>query len=244
MMNLCIDLGNTRAKLGYFYGDQLVRLERCEELTPEVLQEKIDHYQIAACILSSVVDHPAELETVMQKCHQSVKLSHKTPIPVTNLYLTPETLGRDRLASVIGANHIYPDQNVLVIDAGTCIKFDFIDVEANYHGGAISPGIWMRLQAMNHFTDKLPMIPVEEDFPLIGNSTKTSLQSGALSGAVAELNGIIAEYKERFGNVLVLLTGGDATFFESKLKNEIFAVPNLVLTGLNKILNFNAKPLS
>ncbi len=243
-MNLSIDLGNTRAKLGLFDKEQLVRLERVEELNPDLLAQKLEQWKVKAGILSSVVDHDPKIEKLLQDCHHHVILTHKTRIPITNRYSTPETLGRDRLSSVIGANHIYPNRNILVIDAGTCIKFDFIDKDANYLGGAISPGIWMRLKAMHHFTDKLPMIPVEDTFPLIGDSTKTSLQSGALSGAVAELNGIIGEYEQRYDNLMVMLTGGDASFFESKLKNEIFAVPNLVLTGLNKILNFNAKPLS
>ena len=166
-------------------------------------------------------------------------LDHETSLPITSQYATPHTLGVDRIASVAGANFLYPGKNCLVIDLGTCITYDLIDQSGVHHGGGISPGLEMRLKAMHKFTSKLPLISMKGKPDLIGKTTKECMQSGALNGTIAELEGIIWRYRQLFKDLVIIFCGGGAIFFESKIKDDIFALPNLVLTGLNHILRFN-----
>jgi type III pantothenate kinase len=190
-------------------------------------------------ILSSVIHDSAKVLDWVSHIKRKFILTASLPLPISNLYATPQTLGGDRLASVCGAHQKFPGSHCLVIDAGTCIKYDFLDKDGQYHGGAISPGLKMRFQAMHQFTAKLPLVEIVEDPKLIGNTTETSLQSGALNGAVAEMNGIILQYEQKFEGLQVILSGGDGPFFENKLKRPIFALPELVLSGLNSILIYN-----
>ena len=164
-----------------------------------------------------------------------------TKIPLQNTYKTPESLGRDRIALAVGANQLFPTNNTLVIDAGTCITYDFIDEKNNYLGGAISPGLQIRLNALHTFTEKLPLVTIKNGSELIGKTTEMSILSGVINGATAEVDGIIDRYKEQFGNLKTVLTGGDANYFVKTLKNNIFANSKVLLNGLNTILNYNAK---
>jgi type III pantothenate kinase len=166
-------------------------------------------------------------------------LDSKLPLPITIKYATPETLGVDRIAGVCGAQQKFPGEPCLVIDAGTCITYDFINHDGEFLGGAISPGMMMRFQAVHTFTSKLPLVSRPEKVVLIGDSTETCIQSGVIHGIVEELNGTIRRYQEEFAGLRVILCGGDARFFENNLKGAIFAVPELVLSGLNSILNYN-----
>jgi type III pantothenate kinase len=166
-------------------------------------------------------------------------LDHKLPLPIKNNYGTPETLGVDRIAAVCGAQQIFPFQNCLVIDAGTCVTFDIIDKDGVYYGGAISPGMHMRFKAVHTFTARLPLISPVPEAKLIGDSTETSIQSGVINGMAAEMVGIIQRYQVKFNDLRVILCGGDTLFFENKLKASIFASPELVLVGLNSILIYN-----
>ncbi len=241
MNNLCIDMGNTRVKLALFNDGKLQQIEKRKGISVKTAQKYLELWSIDRCIISSVRNYDESVDSYLaDHCQTFVKLTHLTLIPITNNYQTPQTLGRDRLSAVIGANSLYPNENILVIDSGTCIKFDFIDAQACYWGGAISPGMAMRFKAMHTFTDQLPLLNKVDDFPLIGNSTKTSMESGALWGVIAEVDGIIDEYLRRYEDLRVLCTGGDGHFFESRLKNQIFVQPNLVLIGLNKIIKHNA----
>jgi type III pantothenate kinase len=144
------------------------------------------------------------------------------------------------VANVVGAASLFPKQNCLITDAGTCIKFDFINAKKQYLGGAISPGISMRFKALHHYTDKLPLIKPQKKVMLIGNSTKNSIASGVQNGALAEIENIILRYKKKFGGIKVILTGGDMEPFARNIKSDIFAAPHLTLIGLNEILNFNS----
>src|SRR5690606_34521365 len=173
--------------------------------------------------------------------------NHQLPIPITNGYATPETLGADRLAGVIGAKNIYPENPVLVIDAGTCITYDFIDKAGFYAGGSISPGLRMRFKAMNHFTGKLPEVEVDMNITgfksSYGKDTQESLISGVVNGLLFEVEGFIKKYNNQYLDLRVILCGGDSTFFDTRLKNSIFAhqillEPNLVMIGLNTVVNY------
>jgi type III pantothenate kinase len=168
-------------------------------------------------------------------------LGPDTPLPVRHKYKTFDTLGPDRIACVVAANKLYPGKDVLLVETGSCITFDFIDADGCYHGGGISPGLNMRFRALHTFTDKLPLIEPESAPALIGDSTKTSILSGVINGIKAEVEGIISRYESNYENLTIILSGGNLDYFDKNLKNNIFAVPNIVLTGLNIILEFNDK---
>jgi type III pantothenate kinase len=179
------------------------------------------------------------MEEVLARAGKFIPLSFQTPVPFTNRYKSPVTLGKDRIAAVAGAVSQFPGRNVLVIDAGTCITYDFINDRGEYFGGAISPGIRMRFKAMNTFTGKLPLIEPEEFDGFIGTTTGESMQSGVYNGISAEINGFITQYMDNFDDLVVIITGGDHQFLHNKLKISIFAAPDLVLLGLNEIFDYN-----
>ena len=170
---------------------------------------------------------------------QVLRLDSNTKLPFKNLYKTPKTLGVDRMALVSASVNQYPDSNVLIIDAGTCITYDFVNSEGEYLGGAISPGIKLRYQSLNNFTANLPLLEAEIPNGIIGDSTSQAIHSGVINGILRELDGIIAEYQKKYPDLTVILTGGDSNFLSNQLKNSIFANSNFLLEGLNYILEFN-----
>ncbi|MBN4061959.1 MAG: pantothenate kinase [Flavobacteriales bacterium] len=240
-MNLVIDIGNSTGKVAVF--DKSDLLESClfnNEITANDLQEIFGkHPKINRAILCSVTNYSDEISNFLDEKTSFIILSEKTSIPIKIRYETPQTLGKDRLAAAVGSNHLFPSQNLLVIDAGTTITYEFINDKNEYAGGGISPGIDMRLKSLNHFTGKLPLIQRKDSSQLIGLTTEESILSGVINGAVAEVKGIIHQYESKFENLQVVLTGGDTKVFEKALESGIFAAPHLVLTGLNIILNYN-----
>jgi len=240
-MNLVIDLGNTSAKIGLFSSGEL----KAHLVLPEFRMSELHNFMSAngepkRVILSSVIKKNEELENWLNKKNFFLKLDNKTLLPIEKLYKTPETLGNDRIAAAVGANNLFPSQNVLAIDAGTCIKYDFVNEKNQYLGGNISPGIGMRFKALNAFTAQLPLVSQAEDNELCGGSTEQAIRLGVQLGALEEVKGIINRFKSRYHNMKVILTGGDSSFFDNELKNHIFADPFLTLRGLNVILNHNA----
>lgn len=240
-MNLVIDIGNTLIKMAVFQDDILLKkkitLKQDFFKTLEELEQKYPKIQFA--ILSSVSKIPSKWIRKLEDQFQLIILNPQLPQPFINLYATPNTLGNDRIALVAAACLHYPGQNVLVIDAGTCVTYEFKNEKDQFMGGAISPGLQMRFKAMHTFTEYLPLIEAEEEVSLIGNSTKNSMQSGAVIGLAAEIQGIISEYKEEYEDLTIILTGGDAQFLCKRFKNSIFANSNFLLEGLNYILEFN-----
>ena len=236
-MNIVIDSGNTYSKVGWFQGEKLIRYTTrltFGDLIEAVLSEMPDY------ILFSSVSHTvADFADALGKSLKIFNLSPETPLPITKNYDTPQTLGADRVAASAGANFLYPGEDLVVIDMGTCITYDLIDKHAVFQGGLISPGVKMRFNAMHSFTKRLPLIEPEAEPPLIGKSTRGAMQSGVMNGVLAEMQGIIEQYRHNSPDLRVLLCGGDAAFFESSLKPPIFAVPELVLIGLNRILTYN-----
>ncbi len=239
MIYLAIDIGNSFAKLAIIDNDEVVYKERHHKLLVGNVNALYKKYKFSKAILSSTRVLDMRVVTAIQHKYDLLVLDHHTPIPIENLYKTPETLGRDRLAAVIGAYVQYPKQNCAVIDLGTCNTFDLIDGKGTYHGGNISPGVDMKLKAMNHFTSKLPL-PVRQynDDPM-GKDTTSALQNGAFWGTIFEIESFIIRMNALFTPLNVILTGGDAEIFGSKLKSKIFVAPNLVLIGLNEILKYN-----
>ena len=242
-MNLIIDLGNTFAKIYGMEGESIMLENKFPAHDLDTLAAYAQTLQKpGAAIISSVVDHPKQFEEKIAALCRTVVLDHHTALPVVNKYGTPQTLGKDRLASVVGASLGFKGENVLVIDAGTCIKYDMLTASGEYLGGGISPGIEMRFKALNTFTDKLPLLSQANSVPLIGTSTEGSILSGVQNGAMEEVKGIIARYQMEFSELKVVFTGGDMNFFIPLVsgKNAIFADPWLVLKGLNAILEHNA----
>lgn len=234
---ICIDLGNTRVKAAIYSGG---------EQAPEVYSDALwpfDWLAQRSADAVVIVSHTRPLSAVEQQSlapfHRLIDFSHQTPLPFQNGYATPASLGLDRIALVAGATGLFPGAPVLVIDAGTCITLDYADASGFYHGGSIHPGVAMRLKAMHHFTGRLPEVQLSAREDFIGTDTHSCMQVGAVNAAAVELDGFIDRYRQRFPGLQVLLTGGDAALFVSLLKNEIFALPNLVLTGLLKIAQYN-----
>ncbi len=240
-MNLCIDIGNTRSKYAVFEQDELVKTGIWETFNVSILRQvQIEYPAIQRIILSTVTLLGKAIKNELRKNpDRYLLLDHNTPVSIKNRYKSPKTLGRDRLAAVVGANALFPKRGCLVIDAGTCIKYDYISPKSVYKGGSISPGMQMRLEAMHHFTAKLPLVEPFEYKGFIGEDTNSALLTGAQQGALSEIRGMIASYVEKYGRIKVIITGGDAIFFANRMKRKIFVSPNLVLIGLNNILNFN-----
>jgi type III pantothenate kinase len=241
-MNLVVDIGNTRTKYAVFQDGNLTEnftVERSDKLDISVF---LKQHTIRRTIVSSVVNHLPSFVNVLRERTNFLEYTAETPVPVKNLYRTANTLGNDRLPTVIAASKQYPGKDILVIDSGTCIKYNFINAAGEYLGGAISPGIDMRFKALSSFTDRLPLISADPDFDkLIGASTAESLLSGVMNGTIAEVQGIMANYEKQYSGLTTVLTGGNAAFFEKRLKKSIFADPFLLLKGLNLILEHNAK---
>jgi type III pantothenate kinase len=236
-MNLVIDYGNSLAKVGVFRHYDLI--EQYSFDNSDELKDFVQNFSAENFILSSVADHDIPVMDWAGHIQRKYILTASLPLPVNNLYATPHTLGVDRIAGVCGAFQKFSGSDCLVIDAGTCITYDFLDGKGNYHGGSIAPGLRMRLQAMHSFTARLPLVEVVDKPPLIGNTTETCMQSGAINGMIEEINGTIHRYQQEFKGLRAILCGGDGRFFENKLKEPIFALPELVLSGLNSILIYN-----
>lgn len=239
-MQLCIDIGNTRAKCGVFEGDELIDFYRDEDLSFIILEEWRIKYSLSSAIISST-RHLDEgtLSKLESLTPRFIMLDHNTPIPIKNGYETPGSLGKDRLAAAVGSNALFPDQNIIFIDCGTCMTYNFIDHTGSYLGGNISPGITMRLQAMHHFTDKLPQVAPAFNVDIFGKNTVKAMQNGAVRAAIYEISAFIDSVNKIYGETQVIITGGDSIIFVKHLNFKIFAHPNLVLVGLNKILCFN-----
>ena len=239
-MNLAIDVGNTRVKIAVFEKDKLVELfvfQKTKILSE--IKEILKKHEISTGIMSNVASiSDSKFKKLKDLVHIQV-ISSFTEVPFKNLYKTPKTLGVDRIALVAGAVSQFSGHNILVIDAGTCITFDFVNSEGEYLGGAISPGLKMRFNSLNYFTANLPLLEIDELTDFIGKNTKESINSGVINGAIQEIDGVINQYKKKFLDLTVVLTGGDTNFLAKQLKSSIFANQNLLLQGLNRILIHN-----
>ena len=242
-MNLIIDIGNTRTKFSVFnHGEEMISVP-VDELTTGHIELLLQEYpQIDKAILAAVKPYPDELKFFLRKnTDHFIELDENTLLPFENLYISKGTLGRDRIAAVAGASYIYPGKNILVIDAGTAITYDIITADNQYLGGNISPGIDMRFKALHHFTGKLPLVGKKETAKLYGQTTEEAIRTGVQHGIVSEADNTIQAFKEFYQNLYVIITGGDANFFDKKLKNSFFVHFNLIAIGLNRILEYNGE---
>jgi type III pantothenate kinase len=244
-MILVIDIGNTYTKTAVFKQEDLLHVEQFQTVDIKVLNGFLSDYQINKAIISSVKKDTEGWQAILSKEIPVTHFNIEMADGIINHYLTPETLGLDRLAAVIGANHLFPGKNNLVIDAGTCITYDWVDARGNYYGGSISPGLNMRYKALNYYTAGLPQLnPVGEFDKSFGNDTVTAIHSGVQNGIKYELTGFIESYKNELEDMNIILSGGDGIFFDTLLKNSIFAPyikiePYLVLKGLNAVTQNN-----
>ena len=243
MKTLCFDFGNTRLKFAVFYDDvftEEITLPNEELFT---IERVLYVHQPQRTILSSVINHNPAIETLLAAQTKFHKLSHLTKANFTASVGKPETIGADRLALSAAAVHFYPGKNNLVIGLGSCITYNFINQYHQFMGGSISPGMEMRFKAMQVFTDKLPAVQPEWNFPIIGYDTKTNMQSGVIAGITYEMDGFIDAYATKYGNFNVVLTGGDTPYFATQLKNGIFADFNFLFKGLYALSLLNNKGL-
>ncbi len=237
---LCLDQGNSYTKAGIFNKEELIAKETFRQFGRNEIEMLFSKYKITACIFSTVaLRNESVISELKNRSPFFIEFTHETSIPVDNQYASPQTLGKDRLAGVIGASFIKPGTDLLVIDAGSAVTYDFIDANGIYWGGNISPGIDMRLRALNEYTGSLPLVSAKEDSMLLGNDTESAILAGVLYGIVFEIDGYIEKLKLEYPQLSTYLTGGSTFYFVNKLKSAIFASENLVLIGLNRILLYN-----
>lgn len=241
-MNLILDIGNTRTKAALFEKNVLVDEQTMPQLTEAYVDTLCRHFPIERAIASVVGTMPS-FETIFPSrlLPQLHLLSAQSRLPIQIDYRTPDTLGPDRLASVVGAMTLYPGTPLLVIDAGTCITIDYLDSDHVYQGGAILPGLNIKFKALNTFTEKLPLLNTEclTTHPLTGKTTTESMISGVYNATIYELNGFVQNYRQQIPSLTVIITGGDCHLFHQRLSTTTFAEPTLSLVGLNEILNLN-----
>jgi type III pantothenate kinase len=241
-MTIAVDWGNSSLKAGWFADDRLLHLARFD--TPAGLLAALRDRPARRGIVCST-NRPADdvLTLADQTGTNWLTFSSETPVPIGNAYDTPRTLGADRLAAAVGATVLYPGRNCLILDAGTCLTADFVSADGVFRGGLILPGLQLQLRAMHEFTARLPLVSVEpgETLSLTATNTRQAMLAGVVLGMALALNGLAETYRTHHPDLAVLLCGGDGPGLESRLKEPIFAVPDLVLCGLNRILQYNVR---
>ena len=237
-MKLIIDIGNTNTKIALFDGKEIAKKIIFPNLELKLIKKFIGRNIINSAIVSCVKEFNTDIINIVTYFNATI-FNETTKIPIDNKYKTINTLGNDRIAGIIGAIYLFPRKDVLVFDAGTCLTIDFANKNKQYLGGRISPGIAMRYHSLHNFTAKLPLLKYNKKHMYLGNDTNSSIISGVQHGILAEVNDIILDYQSCNNETVIIFTGGDSLFFEKELKNSIFAEPNLVLIGLNEILDYN-----
>lgn len=215
--------------------------EEVGTLTDAHLASLVVRYDVQRAICSSTRGEVAQTEALLARhVPQVVSFTADTPVPVGIDYATPETLGRDRVAAAVGASVLYPNREVLIVDFGTALTMDYLSADGVFHGGSISLGVTNRFRALHEYTASLPLVEPTEEEQLFGNSTKTAIAQGVMNSVQFELEGYIARMAEKKADFCIIFTGGEAKYFVKRIKNTIFAEPNLVFCGLNRILEYNA----
>ncbi|MDR1406154.1 MAG: type III pantothenate kinase [Prevotellaceae bacterium] len=232
-----LDIGNTAAKIAVADHEKLLAVRQCETITDDILRPLAQTYRPAVAVVASVrKDTDAEQALLQRYAGKIIFCTPAMPLPVRNLYATPETLGFDRLAAAVGAHHLFPQRNCMIIDCGTAMTIDFVSSHGEFSGGNISPGLQMRFKALHRFTAQLPMGAATGHVAAVGTTTQEALEAGVVHGIVHELEG----YMSACGSAAAIFTGGDAIYFAKRIKNPIFVIRNLNFTGLAKIADYNA----
>jgi type III pantothenate kinase len=240
-MNLIVDIGNTTTKLAVYEGLKKLSVSRINELSCEELEKELSGFKIKRAIISSVKKLPPFISELFFTNIPFVHvLSYKSKLPFKIEYETPETLGTDRIAAMAGAYNLYPATEILVIDAGTAITFDFLSCDA-YKGGNISPGLMIRFKALNKFTGKLPFVSPTENYSFPGKNTNDAIMAGVITGVIYEINEYIRTFEKKHTDYKIILTGGDSGYLREKINYQLIYMPDIVIDGLNYILEYNAK---
>jgi type III pantothenate kinase len=240
-MNLVVDIGNSKVKMCLFDNGEIIKqgLETVSSI--QSILKFCGDYSIEKMIISDVTDTATELwshfKSIINTC---IILNDSTKIPLENRYETPQTLGYDRIAAAVGAQELFPNQNCVIIDAGTAITIDFINQRNQFIGGNISPGLNTRFKSLHNYTNKLPLLESKETWSMLGNNTRNAIISGVQQGIVFELDGYIDYFKTQYGTISVVLTGGDAELFTKNIKSQVTIEPYLIFKGLNRIVDYNA----
>lgn len=240
-MNLVVDIGNTLLKLAVFDGGRLVAQQCVGELREETFAGLLGGARAARAVVASTRgEAPAIVEAVRRHTDYLLEFTPATPVPIGNAYLTPATLGRDRLAAAVGAATLYPRRNALIVDFGTAVTLDFVSADGVFRGGCISPGMAMRFRALHEYTAALPLCDATDSAELLGRTTDEAVRLGVMNSLAFEIEGYIARMQDEIEDLCVIFTGGDTNFFAKRIKNTIFANCNLVFCGLDRILEYNA----
>jgi len=240
-MNLIVDIGNSSTKLALLDRGEIILQSRFEAVSDQTMVEFLSGKKIDKTIISSVKDIPDFMMDIIESTKGSVHiLSHLSNLPIKISYRTPETLGSDRIAAVAGAYNAFNGADSLIIDAGTAITYDFLE-GLTFSGGNISPGIETRFRALHQFTGRLPLVSGFEDYTFPGITTQDAIIAGVISGVVFEINEYIRTFEEKHNNSNIILTGGDAGFLKDRLAGRVNFLPDIVINGLNYILEYNAK---
>lgn len=240
-MNLVVDIGNTLLKLAVFDDGRLVAQQCVGELREETFAGLLGGARAARAVVASTRgEAPAIVEAVRRHTDYLLEFTPATPVPIGNAYLTPATLGRDRLAAAVGAATLYPGRNALIVDFGTAVTLDFVSADGVFRGGCISPGMAMRFRALHEYTAALPLCDATDSAELLGRTTDEAVRLGVMNSLAFEIEGYIARMQGEIEDLCVIFTGGDTNFFAKRIKNTIFANCNLVFWGLNRILEYNA----
>ncbi|HBC29439.1 MAG TPA: pantothenate kinase [Prevotellaceae bacterium] len=239
-MKLIVDIGNSAAKLVAFDGNEPIEQIKTPGNTLEGIDNFTRKYHFTRGIVGSVTDITPEAGAALDALDfPMMRLTADTPVPITNHYRTPRTLGADRVAAVVGARELKPDENLLIIDAGTCITYEMVDRHGNYWGGNIAPGMQMRLHALHEFTARLPLVDADGEVPGMGYDTETAIRAGVLRGMKYEIEGYIKSLRAKYPSLQVFLTGGDRINFDEGIKSITLSDKYIVPRGLNKILDYN-----
>ena len=240
-MNRVVDIGNTLLKLAVFDDGRLVAQQCVGELREETFAGLLGAARAARAVVASTRgEAPAIVEAVRRHTDYLLEFTPATPVPIGNAYLTPATLGRDRLAAAVGAATLYPGRNALIVDFGTAVTLDFVSADGVFRGGCISPGMAMRFRALHEYTAALPLCDATDSAELLGRTTDEAVRLGVMNSLAFEIEGYIARMQGEIEDLCVIFTGGDTNFFAKRIKNTIFANCNLVFWGLNRILEYNA----
>ena len=240
-MNLALDIGNSFLKAGIFKNNNLINYCEFNREYYSNIKSILDKTPITHSIASNVSESNNKLIELLSNKTNLIKFNSSLKVPFKNCYQTKNTLGKDRIALVSNASKEYPKENVLLIDLGSCITFDFLNSKNEYLGGSISPGLSMRYKSLNSYTANLPLINPKEIDYFIGRNTEDSIHSGIINGIVGELNSTIDKYKSQFKEIRIILTGGDSKFLFNRIKNSIFANSNFLILGLNFLIELNKK---
>ena len=240
-MNLALDIGNSLIKAGVFKNNVLIKSSIINEKSFSDFRKTIEQKNIKNSIASNVSNNNPEIIKLLSNETNFIKFDKNLNLPFKNKYKSKDKLGQDRIALITNASISFPNQNILVIDVGTCITYDFLDEENKYLGGNISPGLEMRYKSLKNQTANLPLLRYYKPDYLIGDNTDNSIHSGVFNGIVGEINSFISMYKVKFGKIKIILTGGNSKLLLNKIKNTIFADSNFLLFGLNHLIELNKK---